>query len=160
MSSRERSSLAAPTSNIVEACRALYGAIDALDQTAADRLDITRNDLRCLNLLETGPATPGRISSALELTSGAVTALVDRLERKGLVERSRDPDDRRGVRVGATPAVYRALGPVYRTYAEALTALAAGYGQDERAAACRHLLDAARVCRETVEAVRSGEAAM
>ena len=38
------------------------------------------------------------------VTSGAITNRVDRMEAKGLVERRRDPGDRRGVRIRLTPA--------------------------------------------------------
>jgi len=46
--------------------------------------------------------TPGELSSELELSSGAMTNRLDRLERAGLVRRLRDPDDRRGVRIQLT----------------------------------------------------------
>jgi DNA-binding MarR family transcriptional regulator len=44
------------------------------------------------------------LSAKLELSSGAMTNRIDRLEEDGLVERRRDPDDRRGVRVALTEA--------------------------------------------------------
>ena len=47
-------------------------------------------------------STPGELSAKLELSSGAMTNRIDRLEQDGLVERHRDPDDRRGVRVALT----------------------------------------------------------
>jgi DNA-binding MarR family transcriptional regulator len=49
-------------------------------------------------------STPGELSAKLELSSGAMTNRIDRLEQDGLVERHRDPDDRRGVRVALTEA--------------------------------------------------------
>ena len=48
--------------------------------------------------------TPGELSAKLELSSGAMTNRIDRLEADGLVRRHRDPDDRRGVRVELTEA--------------------------------------------------------
>jgi DNA-binding MarR family transcriptional regulator len=121
----------------------LHAAIDALDQVAADMLGVSRNDLRCLNLLEQGPLTPSSIAQALRLTSGSVTALLDRLEAKGLVERSRDPSDRRGIRVSMTPIVFATVGRLYRSCAETLLETVAMYPSDEREAAVRHLSDAA-----------------
>ena len=141
--------------DIVRACRRLHAAIDALDHHAATTLGISRNDLRCLNLLEHGPLPPKHLASALGLTSGAVTALVDRLEHGGFVTRSRDPDDRRGVLVGATPLVFQRLGPIYRAYAQALVAITDRYGEGERQAACRHLDDASQAC-QTVLGKRVG----
>ncbi len=49
-------------------------------------------------------STPGELSAALELSSGAMTNRLDRLEAAGLVARHPDPHDRRGVRVALTDA--------------------------------------------------------
>lgn len=45
------------------------------------------------------PLTPGRLGARLGVTSGAVTGIVDRLERAGHVERRPDPGDRRRTRL-------------------------------------------------------------
>lgn len=67
----------------------------------AARLGITITDLSCLNMLSMdGPSTPGELARRIGITNGgAVTAMVDRLERAGYVRRERDPGDRRRVRV-------------------------------------------------------------
>ncbi|RDI45064.1 MarR family transcriptional regulator [Nocardia mexicana] len=67
----------------------------------AGRLGITVTDLTCLNLLRMrGPLTPGQLADQLGIArGGAVTTVVDRLERAGYVRRSRDSADRRRVRV-------------------------------------------------------------
>jgi hypothetical protein len=61
------------------------------------------------------------------------------------VERNRDPHDRRGVLVAATPRVFATLGPLYAGCAEALRATVAAYPVEEQHAAVRHLQDAAEV---------------
>ena len=48
--------------------------------------------------------SPGALAASMMLSSGGTTARLDRLERAGLVERSPDPGDRRGVSVRLTPA--------------------------------------------------------
>jgi DNA-binding MarR family transcriptional regulator len=53
--------------------------------------------------------SPGRLLRETMVTSGTMTNRVDRLEARGYVERSRDPDDRRGVLVGLTAAGKRAV---------------------------------------------------
>ncbi|MGY2033376.1 MarR family transcriptional regulator [Nocardia gipuzkoensis] len=67
----------------------------------AARLGITVTDLSALNLLSMqGPLTPGQLADQLGVTrGGAITTVVDRLERAGYVRRSRDSEDRRRVRV-------------------------------------------------------------
>ncbi len=129
-------------SELVTACRRLYRAIDRLDAKAASTAGVSRSDLRCLNLLAEAPAKPGHIASELQLTSGSVTTLLDRLERAGLAERVRDPNDRRGVVVKPTRLLFETLGPVYIAVAQELERIAEGYDQPERAAAVRHLSDA------------------
>ena len=49
-------------------------------------------------------STPGDLAADLELSSGAMTSRIDRLEQLGLVRRLPDPEDRRGVRVEVTEA--------------------------------------------------------
>ncbi len=70
----------------------LYSAV------AAD-LGITVADLTCLNLLwMRGRLTPGRLAELLGIArGGAITAVIDRLERAGYVRRTRDSQDRRRV---------------------------------------------------------------
>jgi DNA-binding MarR family transcriptional regulator len=51
---------------------------------------------------ESGPMTMGELSEALAVTHGVATRMVDRLIEKGMVERSRDEEDRRVVRVSVT----------------------------------------------------------
>ena len=61
---------------------------------------------------QSGPtrrASPGQLAEHLELSSGAMTNRLDRLEEAGLIERLRDPDDRRGVQVELTAAGRRGV---------------------------------------------------
>mgnify|MGYP000869338872 FL=1 len=54
-------------------------------------------DMECLRLLFLeGVSTPSRIARHTGLTSGATTAMLDRLEKDGLIERRPNPEDRRG----------------------------------------------------------------
>ena len=48
-------------------------------------------------------SSPGELSTELQLSSGAMTNRIDRLEKRGYVRRHPDPDDRRGVQVELTP---------------------------------------------------------
>jgi DNA-binding MarR family transcriptional regulator len=55
------------------------------------------------------PLLTGEVANRMHITSGTVTSLLDNLERKGYVERSSDPDDRRRVLVDITPAAQAVL---------------------------------------------------
>lgn len=81
---------------------------DAFDSLAAERLGVSDTDLRCLNIIENnGGLGAGELADQSGLTAGAVTGVIDRLERVGYARRVFDPADRRRVRVEVTPAFYR-----------------------------------------------------
>ncbi len=131
---------------LLAAMRQLHDALSRMDERAAARLGLARNDLRCLVMLaEVLPLAPRTIGAGLDLTSGSVTALLDRLERQGLVRRKPDPADRRGVLVAATPKAAARLAETYAPLAEALGKLAGRYGPERAGAAAKHLSDLARI---------------
>jgi DNA-binding MarR family transcriptional regulator len=109
---------------LIEACRRLHAAVDDLDAKTADSIDISRNDLRCLNLLEHGPLTPKALSLSLGLTSGSVTSLLDRLEKRGFIKRLSHPEDRRALLVQLEPRVFGEIGAIYRKFGESIVRLA------------------------------------
>ncbi len=128
--------------DLVTACRKLYTSIDRLDAKASAIAGVSRNDLRCLNMLAEAPTKPNAIALELGLTTGSVTTLLDRLEKANYARRDRDPDDRRGVIVHPTQYLFQTLGPVYRSVAMEIERIAATYSDEDRAAAVRHLSDA------------------
>jgi DNA-binding MarR family transcriptional regulator len=85
-----------------------------ISKTVAGRFGLNTSDLECLDLIYLrGHASAGDLARATGLTSGAVTALIDRLERAGYVERIDDPTDRRRreVRIMA-----KAIEPIQAVY--------------------------------------------
>ena len=94
---------------VMVAGRQIHAAMDRLDGLMSETLGVNRSDLRCLfHLITHGAATPGDIAAATGLTSGSVTALLDRLERQGLAVRRQDCTDRRSVMI-EIPAARRAV---------------------------------------------------
>ena len=98
-------------------------------QAIADRVGLHVTDLRCLNLLaNAGPLTAGELGQQLGLgTTGAVTRMVDRLERTGYVHREVDPRDRRRVIIHPVPERLATIAPHYQGMASAWTDLLATY---------------------------------
>ena len=89
---------------VIHLARAHQAANDAFDEVAYEKLGINRTDGRCLDIVENnGPITAGRLAQLSGLTTAAVTAVLDRLERAGYARRVRDPKDRRQVIVELTP---------------------------------------------------------
>jgi DNA-binding MarR family transcriptional regulator len=87
-----------------------FGAASDFDERVAKAFKLSRNDIRCLDLLgRRGSMTAGQLSDESGLSTGAVTFLLDRLEEAGMVRRRRDTDDRRRVWVEIVPAAYKRL---------------------------------------------------
>jgi DNA-binding MarR family transcriptional regulator len=98
----------------------------AFDNLAAERLGVNRTDLHCLNTIENaGGLTAGELAAATGLTTGAVTGVVDRLERAGYARRVPDPKDRRRVKLEVTPKFYararRIWGPMRAAWESTLS---------------------------------------
>src|ERR671922_1747812 len=101
------------------AIRAYQTSNDTWDQAMADHVGINRTDARCIDLLDqAGGMTAGELAKAAGLTTGAVTAVVDRLERAGMARRVADPSDRRRVRIEATPKLWELTGPLMGPFIE------------------------------------------
>jgi DNA-binding MarR family transcriptional regulator len=99
--------------------QAHQAAVDAVDAAAAAYLKVNRTDLRCLEILYQADSTlPSQLAAQLGLTTGSVTAMLDRLEKLGYVSRSPDPTDRRKVVVRITPKAARKAAKVYGPLAE------------------------------------------
>jgi DNA-binding MarR family transcriptional regulator len=73
----------------------------SMEETLAE-FDLTHGEFKVLGWLRHGPHSPGELAANAELSSGAMTNRIDQLERAGLVERTPDPTDRRGIQVTAT----------------------------------------------------------
>jgi DNA-binding MarR family transcriptional regulator len=108
----------------IAAIRASQTATELLDSAVADYLGIGRTDYRCLDILDQeGPMTAGRLAERARLSPGATTALLDRLESKGLARRTRDTQDRRRVLVEVTPELRGQAAQLYGTPEEGAAAL-------------------------------------
>jgi DNA-binding MarR family transcriptional regulator len=89
--------------------RASQRATDVVDELMCQLLGINRTDARCLDILDQhGSMSAGDLAEASRLSTGAITAVIDRLERAGMARRVPDPKDRRRVLVEPTPEAYAA----------------------------------------------------
>jgi DNA-binding MarR family transcriptional regulator len=87
----------------------------AFDTRAAEALGVNLTDLHCLNIVENrGGVTAGALAAEAGLTTGAVTGVVDRLERAGYARRVRDATDRRRVQIEVTDHFYARADAIWR----------------------------------------------
>jgi len=119
-----------------------------VDDVVCELLGINRTDARCLDVLEErGRMSAGELATAARLTSGAITAVVDRLERLGYVRRVADPADRRRVLIEPTPAVYEATRELMQVLADEGRPMVERYSDDQ----LRLMLEFTRAGRELQE---------
>jgi DNA-binding MarR family transcriptional regulator len=102
---------------VITESRINQNAADAMDAAVAELLGVNRTDVICLDILaRLGTVTAGRLAEESRLTTGAITAVLDRLEQAGYVRRVADPTDRRRVLVDTTDRfkelAEHAYGPV------------------------------------------------
>ena len=114
--------------------------------------------LGCLDLLRTArlPLTAKNLADRIGLTGGAITGVVDRLERAGLARRKRDAEDRRKVLVEATEAAAGRVLPFFEPMERRAMAALAPYGEAELAL----LLDFMRRARDAASAAMAELQAM
>lgn len=99
---------------LIREFRATGNQDNAFDSLAAAHLGVNETDLRCLNIIENGDGiSAGTLAAQSGLSAGAVTGVIDRLERTGLARRVPDPSDRRRVRLEVTAAFYRSAERIW-----------------------------------------------
>jgi DNA-binding MarR family transcriptional regulator len=125
----------------------------------AERLELSLSDLRAWDLLLLrGPLSHGKFARMIGLSGGAVTALVDRLERAGAVRRQVDPSDRRRIiitavsslREGSQKAVFAALGV-------RIDAVLDQFSDGELAASCRLMHEVGQIMQQLAVRLRLHE---
>lgn len=110
--------------------RQLATATILFHQAIADRLGIHITDHKCAEiLLRSGSITAGDLAERTGLTTGAVTGVIDRLEKAGFVRRVKDPADRRRVVIEPFPErMEKEIGPLFGSIKEAIADLCAKHG--------------------------------
>jgi DNA-binding MarR family transcriptional regulator len=84
------------------------------DTAAARRLGINLTDLQCLDVAQRrGGVTAGELATEMGLTTGAITGVIDRLERAGYARRVRDSKDRRRVLVEVSPEFHEVAWTIW-----------------------------------------------
>ena len=89
-------------------------------------------DMECLRLLFfKGIATPSELSRSTGLTSGATTAMLDRLEKAGLIERQPNPNDRRGTLIAPTKSSSEKVASWFESARNAQDKLISSFSESE-----------------------------
>jgi DNA-binding IclR family transcriptional regulator len=128
-----------------------------VSQTIAERLRLNPTDLETLEiLLREGALPAGKLAERTGLTTGAVTGITDRLERRGYVRRQPDPADRRRVIVAVElEAVNREVMPLYAGIQAATAALVATRSDRDLTLLLGFIEEANAVAAAQIERLRS-----
>lgn len=123
-----------------------------MHETIARNADLSGADHKYLGLiLQHESITAGEISKITGLTSSAVTGLVDRLEKKGLLERQFTKADRRKVII--VPDVEKCmklLSPFFDRLQQKTTALISTFSMEEIQTIERYFVEATAIMKETI----------
>src|SRR4051812_11153680 len=140
--------------------RDLATAIVTFHESVARRLGVTAADQRVLGVLgRMGVATPSRLAESTGLSTGAITGIVDRLERAGFAKRAPNPADRRSVLVHACneAALAKVMRPIFDKLSAEMATLRARYTPAQLEAIYAYLGETTEILRAQTRNVASAK---
>src|SRR3712207_122750 len=144
-----------PPQELADLVRQHTSAVLRHAAVTAKRMGLEASELAALEHLQAaGPLTQKRLGERLSISPGAVTAMIDRLELRGYVERIPNPEDRRSALVRITKAgleeSLRHLWP----YIEDMKGVEEGFSEEERAVVAHFLRAATQATQRAAEGDR------
>ncbi len=131
-----------------------------LQSVIARQSGLNVTDAECIDfLLEMGPSTAGDLARVTMLTTGAITNVIDRLERAGLVRRERDAADRRKVMVRMLPEKHENTHQHYTALANDVRELCSDYTEAELEFLTRHMELMKAIYDKNIQKITSAEQA-
>ena len=123
-------------------------------KTVADRAGISASDMDCMDFLNLeGRMTAGRLAELTGLTTGAITGVIDRLEKAGYVRRERDESDRRKVFIAVVPETAARIGRLYVPMQQSMQKVWSRYSEEELRLLLRFANDGYKGVLEATEAL-------
>lgn len=121
------------------------------------RLGLSESEMLAVaHLAQRGRLSPSELAELLDLSSGGVTALVQRLELAGHVERQAHPTDRRSVLLELSPALVERAGEAFHPLVGALDEVTAELTETEQAIVRRFLTRVATATEEHAARAHAG----
>lgn len=133
-----------------------FGVKNILNQQQiASALHISNYDFITIQILEeTGAITAGELANRTDLSTGSVTALIDRLEKANFVKRELDTKDRRKVNIVPIYGERKDVQTLYEPLNESMLALIQSYDETTRAQIIDFLSKASDVLEESKQQVK------
>jgi DNA-binding MarR family transcriptional regulator len=124
-------------------------------KAVADRAGISASDMDCMDFLNLeGRMTAGRLAELTGLTTGAITGVIDRLEKAGYVRRERDESDRRKVFIAVVPETTLKIGRLYVPMQQSMQKVWSRYSEEELRLLLRFANDGYKGVLEATEALK------
>ncbi|HEY1786564.1 MAG TPA: MarR family transcriptional regulator [Verrucomicrobiae bacterium] len=122
-----------------------------LHQAIAQSAGLNATDTKCMDLIlrcEEDHVTAGWLSQQSGLTTGAITHILDRLEKRRYLRRVRDTHDRRRVFITVNPASLKPLEPKYEAIGHAYMAMLEQFSDAELQLICDYLEKTSEISKE------------
>jgi DNA-binding MarR family transcriptional regulator len=118
-------------------------------ESIATKLGLNLTDHKCLDvILKNHPITAGQLSKLTKLTTGAVTGVLDRLEKEGYIIRVKDPKDKRRVIIHINPEkVEKNISPLFHSFGKELNQILSSYEENE----LQNILNFIRQCNDLLK---------
>jgi DNA-binding MarR family transcriptional regulator len=155
MSEGDSSTCAADIAALEAAIPRWQDAVTLYDEAVGAALGLGPSERLCMAALAGGPVAPKDLAAAVRRTPAAVTALLDRLEARGLVERRRDPSDRRRLLVAMTPTAEALARRYYGPISARGRAFLESFDDTEIALLRRFMDGLVRLQEEEIDAIAS-----
>lgn len=128
-------------------------------QAVAQRSGMNLTDLQCINILSsTGPIPAGQLAETMGLTTGAITGVINRLEKSRYVRREKDPADGRRVVIQPVPEELERVGAgFFGSQERELSDLTSDYDERDLAVILDLMRKSNVVTSELIVRVRSSE---
>jgi DNA-binding MarR family transcriptional regulator len=143
--------------NLNEHFRQLSAATILYHQAIADRLGMNITDHKCADILaRQGAMTAGNLADYTGLTTGAITGVIDRLEKAGFARRVKDAHDRR--RVIVEPLVKRmeqVIAPLFQSIGRSAIELCERYSTEDLAVICDFTIRCQQLAIDEARKLRS-----
>lgn len=128
-----------------------------MHETIGQKAGLSGTDHKYLGfLIEKGQMTAGELANLTGLTTGAVTGLVDRFEKKKLVKRKFAADDRRKVLIQPNiKKIMALLAPLYKEFRQESEKLTASFSEKEIRIIEKYFLKAIEIMNATTDRINS-----
>ncbi|MGC4376393.1 MarR family transcriptional regulator [Fictibacillus sp. Mic-4] len=124
-------------------------------QAIAEHLGLNQTDHKCLELLQRkGAMTAGELAEESKLTTGAITGVIDRLEKAGFARRVKDPNDRRRWIIEIVQENIKIIEDLFKTFAQQTMQLYDKYTDEELAVILDYVSESTNLTVEWTKKLR------